>query len=114
MISDTISKKKIKYRNKRSYNSFTQKEIELLDYPNSVLYQIFHGTQIIKNKIGKFDIYKKKEQMKEYKDFIKNDEKEAAKQLFLLQKDIEIGSQEKIKGRIISSNTFFDLKISID
>ena len=52
--------------------------------------------------------------MKEYKDFIKNDEKEAAKQLFLLQKDIEIGSQEKIKGRIISSNTFFDLKISID
>ena len=114
LISDTISKKKIKYRNKRSYNSFTQKEIELLDNPNSVLYQIFHGTQLIKQKIGKFDIYKKKEQMKEYKDFIKNDEKEAAKQLFLLQKDIEIGSQEKIKGRIISSNTFFDLKISID
>ncbi len=111
LISDSISKKKTKKRNKRSYNSFTQKEIELLNNPNSVLYQIFHGTQIIKNKIGKFDI---KEQIKEYKDFIKNDEKEATKQLFLLQKDIEIGSQEKIKGRIISSNTFFDLKISID
>lgn len=111
-ISDSISKTKIKKRNKgKSFSSFKQKEIELLDNPNSVLYQLFQGTKEIKKNFGNYNIYKKKEQIKEYKNFINKGEKEAVKQLFLLHKDIEIGEQEKIKGRVISSNTFFDLKI---
>ena len=60
------------------------------------------------------EIYKKEEKIKEYRNYFKEDEEEAGKQLFLLQKDIQITEQEKISGKIISSNTFFDLKILIE
>ena len=56
---------------------------------------------------------KKDEKIREYRKFIKKDEEEANKQLFLLKKDIGIGNDEKLYGKIISSNTFLDLKIKI-
>ena len=56
---------------------------------------------------------KKEEKIREYRKFIKKDEDEANKQIFLLKKDIGIGDNEKLYGKIISSNTFLDLKIKI-
>jgi hypothetical protein len=75
---------------------------------------LYHGTKEIAKNYGKYKNIKKEEKIKEYRNFFKEDEEEAGKQLFLLQKDIQITEQEKISGKIISSNTFLDLKILIE
>ena len=100
-------------KDKKENNSFSKREINLLDNPNSILYQLFHGSKELEKIIGEYKTIKREQKIKEYRKYIKKDEEEAGKQLYLLKKDIHIGDQEKISGRIISSNTFFDLKISL-
>ena len=100
-------------KDKKEINSFSKREINLLDNPNSILYQLFHGSKELEKIIGEYKTIKREQKIKEYRKYIKKDEEEAGKQLYLLKKDIHIGDQEKISGRIISSNTFFDLKISL-
>ena len=100
-------------KDKKEINSFSKREINLLDNPNSILYQLFHGSKELEKIIGEYKTIKRAQKIKEYRKYIKKDEEEAGKQLYLLKKDIHIGDQEKISGRIISSNTFFDLKISL-
>ena len=100
-------------KNHKEINCFSKKEINLLDNPNSLFYQLYHGSKEIEKTIGKYKTIKREQKIKEYKKYIKKDEEEAGKQLYLLKKDIHIGDQEKISGKIISSNTFFDLKISL-
>ena len=100
-------------KDKKEINSFSKREINLLDNPNSLLYQLYHGSKEIEKTIGDYKAINREQKIKEYKKYIKKDEEEAGKQLYLLKKDIHIGDQEKISGRIISSNTFFDLKISL-
>jgi hypothetical protein len=100
-------------KNHKEINCFSKREINLLDNPNSLFYQLFYGSKEIEKTIGKYKTIKREQKIKEYKKYIKKDEEEAGKQLYLLKKDIHIGDQEKISGKIISSNTFFDLKISL-
>jgi hypothetical protein len=100
-------------KDKKEINSFSKREINLLDNPNSLFYQLYYGSKEIEKTIGKYKTIKREQKIKEYKKYIKKDEEEAGKQLYLLKKDIHIGDQEKISGKIISSNTFFDLKISL-
>ena len=115
IISESISNAKINKKNKQHkyHNSYSKRELELLDNPDSFFFQLYHGTkEIEKNYINNFKL-KKDEKIREYRKFIKKDEEEANKQLFLLKKDIGIGNDEKLYGKIISSNTFLDLKIKI-
>ena len=100
-------------KNHKEINCFSKREINLLDNPNSLFYQLYYGSKEIEKTIGKYKTIKREQKIKEYKKYIKKDEEEAGKQLYLLKKDIHIGDQEKISGKIISSNTFFDLKISL-
>ena len=86
-------------KNHKEINCFSKREINLLDNPNSLFYQLFYGSKEIEKTIGKYKTIKREQKIKEYKKYIK--------------KDIHIGDQEKISGKIISSNTFFDLKISL-
>ena len=109
-ISNPNKKKEKKHK---ELNNFSKREINLLDNPNSLLYQLFHGSKELEKIIGEYKTIKREQKIKEYRKYIKKDEEEAGKQLYLLKKDIHIGDQEKISGRIISSNTFFDLKISL-
>ena len=109
-ISNPNKKKEKKHK---ELNNFSKREINLLDNPNSLLYQLYHGSKEIEKTIGDYKAINREQKIKEYKKYIKKDEEEAGKQLYLLKKDIHIGDQEKISGRIISSNTFFDLKISL-
>ncbi len=112
-FSNPIISKSLKTKYKHN-NSYTKRELNLLNNPNSIFYQLYHGTKEIAKNYGKYKNIKKEEKIKEYRNFFKEDEEEAGKQLFLLQKDIQITEQEKISGKIISSNTFFDLKILIE
>ena len=115
IISESISNGKISKRNKhhKHHNSYSKRELELLDNPDSFFFQLYHGTkEIEKNYINNHKL-KKDEKIREYKKFIKKDEEEANKQLFLLKKDIGIGNNEQLYGKVISSNTFFDLKIKL-
>ena len=100
-------------KNHKEINCFSKREINLLDNPNSLFYQLYYGSKEIEKTIGKYKTIKREQKIKEYKKYIKKDEEEAGKQLYLLKKDIHIGDNEKISGKIISSNTFFDLKISL-
>ena len=109
-ISNSNKKKEKKHK---ELNNFSKREINLLDNPNSLLYQLYHGSKEIEKTIGDYKAINREQKIKEYKKYIKKDEEEAGKQLYLLKKDIHIGDNEKISGKIISSNTFFDLKISL-
>ena len=109
-ISNPNKKKEKKHK---ELNNFSKREINLLDNPNSLLYQLYHGSKEIEKTIGDYKAINREQKIKEYKKYIKKDEEEAGKQLYLLKKDIHIGDNEKISGKIISSNTFFDLKISL-
>jgi len=51
--------------------------------------------------------------MNEYKKDIKEIEDGVYSQMYLLQRDISLTDEEKLKGKIISSNTFMDLKMNI-
>ena len=112
-FSNPIISKSLKTKY-NDHNSYTKRELNLLNNPNSIFYQLYHGTKEIAKNYGKYKNIKKEEKIKEYRNYFKEDEEEAGKQLFLLQKDIQITEQEKISGKIISSNTFFDLKILIE
>ena len=112
-FSNPIISKSLKTKY-NDHNSYTKRELNLLNNPNSIFYQLYHGTKEIAKNYGKYRNIKKEEKIKEYRNYFKEDEEEAGKQLFLLQKDIQITEQEKISGKIISSNTFFDLKILIE
>ena len=100
-------------KNHKEINCFSKREINLLDNPNSLFYQLYYGSKEIEKTIGDYKAINREQKIKEYKKYIKKDEEEAGKQLYLLKKDIHIGDNEKISGKIISSNTFFDLKISL-
>ena len=84
-----------------------------LDNPDSFFFQLYHGSKEIEKNYINNQKLKKEEKIREYRKFIKKDEDEANKQIFLLKKDIGIGDNEKLYGKIISSNTFLDLKIKI-
>ena len=115
IISESISNVKIskKIKQHKHYNSYSKRELELLDNPDSFFFQLYHGSKEIEKNYINNQKLKKEEKIREYRKFIKKDEDEANKQIFLLKKDIGIGDNEKLYGKIISSNTFLDLKIKI-
>ena len=82
----------------------------LIDEPNSLIYLMF-------NKMKKSNFkemqnskrYDLKKKIIEYKKELNKIEQRARLELFNLQKQIVIGNEVNIKGKIISTNTFFDL-----
>ena len=92
--------------------SFTKKEINLLNNPESYFDYLFQSSKDLDNKLKmkqKKTTFKKK--ITDIKKGFQNKEDNVFKQLFLLKKDIRDDDEEKFKGKIISTKTFLDLKI---
>ena len=111
-----ISNTKLKIgKNKRKKTiSFSKREINLLNNPDSYFYQLFQSAREAKKK-QLINISNKKVIHKlwlsEVKNTIKKNEENAFKELDLLQKKFNEDDEDKIKGKIISTRTFLDLKI---
>ena len=88
----------------------SNKEVELLNNPDSIFYQIFNQ---IKSRVNTSNpIFQKPEdKLKEYYEDIKKNEEEAIKELYLLRLQFILSDQEKMLGKINSTNTFMDIKV---
>ena len=111
-ISNTESK--IEKKKRKKAISFSKREINLLNNPESYFYQLFHSSREAR-KNQSINISNKKVIHKlwlnEVKNTIKKNEENAFKELDLLQKKFNEDDEDKIKGKIISTRTFLDLKI---
>ncbi len=101
------------YRKKLDNNKndlFINKAKRLIDEPDSVVYLLYK-----KMKDVKFDEEKSKNKLNlknqfiEYKKDLNNLEERVRLELFNLKRQAVIGRENNIKGRIISTNTFFNL-----
>ena len=110
--TDFKNKNEKKDKSKIKSTTFTKKEINLLSNPESYFYHLFHSSRELDNKLKmkqKKITFKKK--IKDIKNGFQNKEENVFKQLFLLKKEIRDDDEEKLKGKIISTKTFLDLKI---
>ncbi len=110
----TNTKSKIEKIKRKKAISFSKREINLLNNPESYFYQLFHSSREAR-KNQSINISNKKVIHKlwlnEVKNTIKKNEENAFKELDLLQKEFNEDDEDKIKGKIISTRTFLDLKI---
>lgn len=83
---------------------------KLIENPNSFMYLIYNKLRKQrldeKNKIKKMDLHRRFE---EYKKDLKNIEQSARFEVFNLKKQRIIGNEVSMKGKIISTNTYFNL-----
>ena len=110
--TDFKNKNEKKDKSKIKSTTFTKKEINLLSNPESYFYHLFHSSRELDNKLKmkqKKITFKKK--IKDIKNGFQKKEENVFKQLFLLKKEIRDDDEEKLKGKIISTKTFLDLKI---
>ena len=111
-LTNVKNKNEKKHKKKIKSTSFTKKEINLLNNPESYFYHLFHCSRDLDNKLKmkqKKSTFKKR--IKDIKIGFQNKEDNVFKQLFLLKKEIRDDDEEKFKGKIISTKTFLDLKI---
>ena len=83
---------------------------KLIDEPSSFIYVMYNKMK--RSKLRQIDNLKKislKNKIREYKKEIVKLEQKARYQIFNLKKQVAIGAEDTIKGKIISTNTFFDL-----
>ena len=107
---DNTLNSKINKVNRKS-TSFSKREINLLNNPNSFFYHIFKSSREIDNEIKLNKKETINDKMKKIKKHIKNNERFVFKQLELLKKELNEDEQDKIRGKVISTKTFLDLKI---
>ena len=83
---------------------------KLIENPNSFMYLIYNKLKKLrleeKNKTKKLDLHKRFE---EYKKDLKSIEQSARFEVFNLKKQRIIGNEVNMKGKIISTNTYFNL-----
>jgi len=106
-----ISKNQYNLKTNQKYQKFlNNRELKLLNNPDSIFYQIFNQ---VKSKVNKYNpIFQKPEdKLKEYYEDIKKNEEEAIKELYLLKLQFILSDQEKMIGKINSTNTFMDIKV---
>ena len=106
-----ISKNQYNLEINQKYQKFlNNRELKLLNNPDSIFYQIFNQ---VKSKVNKYNpIFQKPEdKLKEYYEDIKKNEEEAIKELYLLKLQFILSDQEKMIGKINSTNTFMDIKV---
>ena len=106
-----IVKNHYNFRNNQKFQKIlSNRELKLLNNPDSIFYQIFNQ---VKSKVNKNNpIYQKPEdKLKEYYEDIKKNEEEAIKELYLLKLQFILSDQEKMIGKINSTNTFMDIKV---
>ena len=87
---------------------------KLIDNPNSFLYIMFN--KMNKQKFEDTEINNKlymRKKFEEYKKDLNKLEQKARFELFNLKKERIIGNEINLKGRIISTNTFFDLAFGL-
>ena len=117
-----INKSKSIYKNETNKNKETEdkkdekerivydKIKKLIDEPSSFIYVMYNKMK--RSKLRQIDNLKKislKNKIREYKKEIVKLEQKARYQIFNLKKQVAIGAEDTIKGKIISTNTFFDL-----
>ena len=106
-----IAKNQYNFKNNQKFKKIlSNRELKLLNNPDSIFYQIFNQ---VKSKVNKNNpIYQKPEdKLKEYYEDIKKNEEEAIKELYLLKLQFILSDQEKMIGKINSTNTFMDIKV---
>ena len=106
-----IVKNHYNFKNNQKFQKIlSNRELKLLNNPDSIFYQIFNQ---VKSKVNKNNpIYQKPEdKLKEYYEDIKKNEEEAIKELYLLKLQFILSDQEKMIGKINSTNTFMDIKV---
>ena len=106
-----IAKNQYNLKNNQKFKKIlSNRELKLLNNPDSIFYQIFNQ---VKSKVNKNNpIYQKPEdKLKEYYEDIKKNEEEAIKELYLLKLQFILSDQEKMIGKINSTNTFMDIKV---
>ena len=96
---------------KNKIKNLTTREINLMNNPESYLYQIYHGIEYL-NKIKKEELENKnlKKKKKEYLENYEKMRKPANNILNKLKLDFVLDDEQKKKG-IISSKTFLDFNI---
>ena len=83
---------------------------KLIDEPSSFVYLMYNQMQRLKlKKKENVKNISLKNRIREYKKNILKLGKSAQYQIFNLKKQVAIGAEDTIKGKIISTNTFFDL-----
>ena len=95
-------------RDKKNSTYFLAKQ--LIENPNSFMYLIYNKLKKQKleekNRTKKLDLHRRFE---EYKKDLKNIEQSARFEVFNLKKQRIIGNEVNMKGKIISTNTYFNL-----
>ena len=115
-----LNKKKNILLNNNIYNNkiFEDKKIsmafnlgkKLINNPESVLYLLYNKIKIHKlNKEGNQRKYDLKQRFLDYKKDLNKLEQSARFELFNLKKQRAIGNEVNMKGKVISTNTFFNL-----
>ena len=107
-IKNEIKNNKEKEDKKKSltYNKIKK----LIDEPSSFVYLMYNQMQRLKlKKKENVKNISLKNRIREYKKDILKLEQSARYQIFNLKKQVAIGAEDTIKGKIISTNTFFDL-----
>ena len=99
----------LEYEDQKESITFNKAK-ELIDNPNSFIYLMFNSIKDQKfdeeGNIKKLDL---KRRFNEYKKDLNKLEQKARFELFNLKKQRAIGNEINMKGRVISSNTFFNL-----
>ena len=109
-ILKRINKKNEKNEDKKILQTINLGK-KLIDNPNSILYLIYNRMKLQNDEEGNLKKYNLKQRFLDYKKDINKLEESARFELFNLKKQRAIGNEVNMKGKIISTNTFFDLAV---
>ena len=109
-ILKRINKKDEKYEDKKILQTINLGK-KLIDNPNSILYLIYNKLRLQNDEEGNLKKYNLKQRFLDYKKDINKLEESARFELFNLKKQRAIGNEVNMKGKIISTNSFFDLAV---